>query len=618
MTAGQLLAAYHALPEQVRDLLGMTDELLGQHVSGLAEFAGPGARLEVYLPEVFGNPQVTELLTDIADSLDALGGPLNLTLISAINDMLLAGSLVPTRETRAGGLTGPGHRRSIGTVTPDVLVRWLDDIARRLRNGVDPLAPGVLVGSTGYQPGQRLAERLTRLALLNLTRDARAKLHDQGLFQRLLRADTGLLAEAWYAASGAEKAGAHNTGAAAVNQLIRDRTPTVLALLVLGEGMLDHVDKQINAHRDQMQHLDSWHTSLTLASSRVRQARAIFAEIEASVRDLLSRGAAREEASAVLERQVARWAQQMQLLYAVCDLQDPSQVLARVGHNKSMPADTYRKLFAGLVRETPAPPVVRLADLAGRRRLWRDLVRRGGVLAISPARNFASGPVYVYLRAGRLADGSRVFTVSSHGDGADMHIPVAEFTGDWRLGRPGTRQTSPTKTRCPRRCCPSTQRVRARGRTTGRARPASRGPSASCSRRWTRRATSRPDTGCSACTRSRTGPLTTCPTCSPGSASTGWNAVASPPPAIASLRRWPSPTPRVGWPRCSAGRPRSRPCAFTWRPFWKPRRMPWTRAGSPPWRKLPIRPRCSSWPGPCGRWPAPCAKTKPGPAGTPA
>ena len=100
LTAGQLLAAYHALPEQVRDLLGMTDELLGQHVSGLAEFAGPGARLEVYLPEVFGNPQVTELLTDIADSLDALGGPLNLTLISAINDMLLAASLVPTRETR--------------------------------------------------------------------------------------------------------------------------------------------------------------------------------------------------------------------------------------------------------------------------------------------------------------------------------------------------------------------------------------------------------------------------------------------------------------------------------------------------------------------------------------
>ena len=42
------------------------------------------------------------------------------------------------------------------------------------------------------------------------------------------------------------------------------------------------------------------------------------------------------------------------------------------------------------------------------------------------------------------------------------------------------------------------------------------------------------------------------------------------------------------------------------------------RAGSPPWRKLPIRARCSSWPGPCGRWPAPCAKTKPGPAGTPA
>ena len=144
-------------------------------------------------------------------------------LIAAINDLLLGASLVPVRETRAGGRY---HRRSIETAAPSALLQSLNELASDLRLDISPMEPKAIVGSTGYHPEQRLGERLTRLTLLNLESGPRIKLRDHDLFRQLLSAEPWLLAEARYAASGAEQAAFYNTsGAAAINQLLRTRPP---------------------------------------------------------------------------------------------------------------------------------------------------------------------------------------------------------------------------------------------------------------------------------------------------------------------------------------------------------------------------------------------------------
>jgi hypothetical protein len=409
--ADELTAAYHTLPEQVRDLLALSDKQLRRRVGELHQFAGPDAQLEAYLPEVFGDPRVTRLLKDIAGNLDEVDRRLHEALIAAINDLMLGASLVPVRTTDASsGLFGSGlfssgfRRRAIETVTPDALVWALDHIARLLRGGQDPLEQDALVGSTGYRADEPAGVRLTRLALLNLPSYHRAALLESELFQGLLRGEGWLLAEARYAASGAEKQksipNAGNTsGAAAVNQLVRAQAPTIAALLLISERIM--------------------------ATDPAAQANAAaFAGIKDSVRDLVRRpGITRDQAREELEVLTAQWAAWMQRLY-----KDEAAQLAMA---------RYRLMFTSQVRRIPGRPKNRHADVvldqAGRHRLWQELIGFGGVLAMSPIRDLNNSDVYAYIQARRLADGRRVFVISDPRSGSDSYISVDNFTDNWML-----------------------------------------------------------------------------------------------------------------------------------------------------------------------------------------
>lgn len=106
-------------------------------------------------------------------------------------------------------------------------------ISGALASGQDPLAT---LAGIGYRADERLTARLTRLALLNLSEQARRRLRDDPLFVRLL--GSALLGEALFAASGAEERFFVNTGAVAVvNQVVRGRVPTIAGLLVTGRQL---------------------------------------------------------------------------------------------------------------------------------------------------------------------------------------------------------------------------------------------------------------------------------------------------------------------------------------------------------------------------------------------
>jgi hypothetical protein len=109
--------------------------------------------------------------------------------------------LVPTWE---GELASDAtiERRSIAPITVNRLVAVLEQVANALPPQ-DPLTILELAG-TGYDPSQRLGERLARLSLLNLHPAGRAQLTGTGplasLFRKLVRSP--LVAEAMLAASG--------------------------------------------------------------------------------------------------------------------------------------------------------------------------------------------------------------------------------------------------------------------------------------------------------------------------------------------------------------------------------------------------------------------------------
>ena len=471
VTAGQYVAAVNALPPAARALLGMTDAALLARVEELAAFAGDGAYLEGRLPEVLGNPQVATLLTEIAGRLT---GPHRPKLVAMINDLLLGASLLPAREApapRRGGARGV--RRTIDTMSPDRLVAVLDAIAWRARQPQDPQEEPweiALLAEVGYRPGQPLGERLTRLALLNLSQAGRDRVWEIDLFGELMGGDQRVLAEFRYAASGPEAAVFFNTSAAAsTSQQLRERVPTILGQLAMGYPLLDHVEQEIRlAGRDV---LDTY-----AAQSRVLRADRVFAGIEVTVRALLASPGDLQHVRAVLEQQTALLGRQMQKLYGICDLTSASHipVLTRrwlPGHRyasyvvgglrelvswpfralspvtfahryRRVPAQAYRNVFGGLFVPPLSTPQTALAQLGpdpatARERWWKDVRHMGGIQAVSTAHDLFSGRVRVYLRAVELADGTQALLMSDPRDGSEKIKPLAKFTarftGGWKV-----------------------------------------------------------------------------------------------------------------------------------------------------------------------------------------
>ena len=213
--------AYAAVRHMAQEV-ALPPAALWRLVGELAGLAG-GGDVASYVAEVLGDRDILGLLGSIASNVPGSGAA-ELTVL--VNDLLLAASLVPVRDAL-------GKSQEIALISARQLADTLRKISQQLAGGQER---GPVLAGTGYRAGQPLAERLTRLGLLNLGEPARAALAADGLFSRLV--SSPLLGEALFAASGAEERFFFNADAvAAVDQVLLARVPTIAGLLVVGRDV---------------------------------------------------------------------------------------------------------------------------------------------------------------------------------------------------------------------------------------------------------------------------------------------------------------------------------------------------------------------------------------------
>ena len=165
-------------------------------------------------------------------------------LRSAVNLALLCVAVEPvTGQAGASGASVRYERLAPGlTIGP--LVSLLAAVADDVQAGRDPMEQGSVSGlaEIGYARRQPLAQRLARLALLNLSSDMRRSLCVDGLFDTLLHSD--LLVEAMRAGGGVDQAVFLQTGrVVAVNQVVRAQVPTIAGLLVVGRQLTEVIQQ---------------------------------------------------------------------------------------------------------------------------------------------------------------------------------------------------------------------------------------------------------------------------------------------------------------------------------------------------------------------------------------
>jgi hypothetical protein len=160
-------------------------------------------------------------------------------------------------------------------------------------------------------------QRLTRLTLLSMPALPREVLRNDRLFQALLASSPEVLAEARYAVSGVGQVVFPNAPWAGGQDAVA-RISTIADLLLAADFLTEHVSQVIAG--------DPAHPQAELAQARVASARQVFEGIWASVWALLKPGITARQARRVLERQTADWAEQMRLLYDVCDRANLAQV----------------------------------------------------------------------------------------------------------------------------------------------------------------------------------------------------------------------------------------------------------------------------------------------------
>ena len=378
-------------------------------------------------------------------------------MIGLVNDLLTAAALIPVQETVRRGVDGAElvDRRSIEPVTTSQLITILRDIAGALADGRDPL-PRVLAG-TGYDLGQPIGERWARLGLLSLSAGLRAQLGGRvtplgQLFAALVSGP--LAAEALYAASGSQERYFVNTGqAAAADQHLLARTPTVAALLAVTETVIASINAEVAAGHRVLAGIDQTfplHRHRTVGQLARERTGAAAAAVNAIIAEASALAAAppqdRAQARARLRALTGQWARTMQKLSVLTGLGDAAvsgiPVLTRTngpdhregGYQRTValavtsfgwlleprrtwrrtrtgPAGGYAAAIAGQVsaglalpgHPMPVPPPEEAAAAYAADLLWERVHRQGGAL-------FATTSNTVYLRAVRR-DGTRLFAV---------------------------------------------------------------------------------------------------------------------------------------------------------------------------------------------------------------
>ena len=225
--------------------LALPEQALRRLVAELAEYAGGGEIVE-HLALVLSRPALRGALGAANDALASAPDAVREAVGGFVNDVLVAVAAVLRHSTPVAAPNRPPwvsyqDLRTVETLTIDRAAKVLATVAQQLRAHRDPLAHEDLSG-TGHQPDQHLAQRLTRLPLLNLEPGARRRLAADPLFTRFLRMPPAQLATARYASARIAFAGAE--AVTAINSMVQSQLPTPAALLWLGRQFATVVAQQ--------------------------------------------------------------------------------------------------------------------------------------------------------------------------------------------------------------------------------------------------------------------------------------------------------------------------------------------------------------------------------------
>jgi hypothetical protein len=430
LAADQYALAVRELSPAARGLLG-DDGQVRERVHELAEFAltpweaesgsgGDDAWLDSRVPEVLLDPQIGRLIDVIAGQLPYVTSTDRPVLEAAIRDLLLVPSLVPSRLVMIGGRA---VRLTMDTLSPAQLGRLLDAIARLLVNGRSPVrgwnGPEPQEFLARYKPGQPLGERLAALLvhILSPVRPADRQFAPQDLllqhdmlFNRL-SSDSQLLAAAMFATSSPMATDPSAPGAASTNRQLGERLPTIAGLLFAADWVLNSPSLQ--------------------GLPAAQLIGADIHEIRMAAYGLFGSPFARRPSPAEAVRKLvdltARWNGQMRALYHMLET-DP-------GNPDRGTADQYRHEFDSLLAVALSDRRDSLGALGGdaQAELWEEMRWHGGAVA----RSSPDTERYVYIRAERLADGRRMFSVADPQEGGERSIGLGDLPGEWQVERPG-------------------------------------------------------------------------------------------------------------------------------------------------------------------------------------
>ena len=367
---------------QLRDDLGvlaLSEPDVRTVAGALAQSAGGGFAGDP--AQVFDNGEIGMQLSRIAAEVVARGrGAADRGgLRSTLNLLLLSAAWVPVEA---------GTGRTVPVVSGARLVQVLRDVADDLTAGRDPMVAGkgsrsplAVIGDDQSRP---VAERLARLALLNLDPAVAAGVARNEMFGRLL--GSGLADEALYATSGVEQPLALQTKSLApVSRAVRGQVPTIIGLVAVGQRMVDEIAARLGHHES--------------ARESVVSARHEFTRIEAGAREVVERfevDGDRKAARRALDALTTRWRVATLKLPA-----DVSAVLSATDCARAAETALASPLLSGWVVLTPE---VATAEAASR--LWAAVYARPGQgMLVESGKG-----VHRFLGA-RIVDGASVFVL---------------------------------------------------------------------------------------------------------------------------------------------------------------------------------------------------------------
>ncbi|MDG4765065.1 hypothetical protein O7632_13290 [Solwaraspora sp. WMMD406] len=388
-------------------------DLKAHHVDGTITF----------YPTVLSDYLLRDAITSLGRAV-APDSPQRSEVAAFVLDVLLAVTAVPTRRSQP---TVGDHDNldEIVSLTPPRATEVLNDLAMEVAfPDITPGRAGILE-SIGYDSRQPLAQRLARLALLNLHPDSRSQLARDGLFLDML--NSPLLWEARYAGVVGTAQPALDPVLAVHDAQVRTQMPTIASVVWLGRSVTETVEARLsNVHATlasngpDRQPVERW----------VVQARTTFDEIENDVRALISDPPEGGEAQARLEALTERWSQTMQAMPLPLHADDDSD--GSVGTS----GEAYREALGQVIDHLQEPTETMTTTSTGSEAyerafdeaLWWEVRLVGGIMITA----VVAGETRPLRLSAVFVDGDRRFVV---GDSRVITLSEARTRSamqDWR------------------------------------------------------------------------------------------------------------------------------------------------------------------------------------------